>query len=651
MTLPIPNLDDRNFQSLVDDAKRMVQQRLPEWSDHNVSDPGVTLIETFAYMVDQLIWRVNRVPDRVYVKFLELLGVRLQPPAASSAPVTFWLSAAQEFPVEVPLGTQAATPRADADSIVFTSTEDLSIVPTSRSYVVTEINNLQVNHTERLDGGQAFQCFDAVPNVGDCFYIGLSTAAPSCAIALQVTCSIEGVGVNPDYPPLVWEAWNGSEWEQCDLERDTTGGLNRDGEIVIHLPREHTAHAAILRLNAGWLRCRIVEPVADWTPAYSSSPRIHALTAWTRGGSVEAINAEIIRDEIVGMSEGIPSQRFQVQHPPVVPVTGGYRLEVSSIEGWQEWTQVEDFALSGDHDRHFVIDENSGDVVFGPALREPDGTIRQAGAVPGKGGAIRLPEYRSGGGAGGNVGRRMITEMRSQIPYVDTCSNRAPAVGGRDAESLESAKQRGPIFLRTRHRAVTRDDYERLAEAAHPKVARARAIPAGEDGTEAGAVRVHIVPAVDEDDVGAIEFGDLYPSEAVLAAVTDYLDERRTIGARVKVESARYAPVSVVAMLRAKPRFDIKKVERDALTALYSYFHPIRGGTDGIGWPFGRPVTQGEAYSVLASVPGVEAVEQVRIYPASPIEGTRESEVQTLPVEPNALAFSWGHQVNIRARG
>jgi len=49
MTLPIPNLDDRTFQSLVDDAKRMVQQRLPEWSDHNVSDPGVTLIETFAY--------------------------------------------------------------------------------------------------------------------------------------------------------------------------------------------------------------------------------------------------------------------------------------------------------------------------------------------------------------------------------------------------------------------------------------------------------------------------------------------------------------------------------------------------------------------------------------------------------------------------
>jgi hypothetical protein len=55
MALPAPNLDDRRFQNLVDDAKRLVQRRCPEWTDHNVSDPGVTLIETFAYMTDQLL--------------------------------------------------------------------------------------------------------------------------------------------------------------------------------------------------------------------------------------------------------------------------------------------------------------------------------------------------------------------------------------------------------------------------------------------------------------------------------------------------------------------------------------------------------------------------------------------------------------------
>ena len=53
MALPAPNLDDRRFQDLVDEAKRLVQRRCPEWTDHNVSDPGVTLIELFAWMTDR----------------------------------------------------------------------------------------------------------------------------------------------------------------------------------------------------------------------------------------------------------------------------------------------------------------------------------------------------------------------------------------------------------------------------------------------------------------------------------------------------------------------------------------------------------------------------------------------------------------------
>ena len=108
--LPAPNLDDRTFQGLVDEAKRLVQTRCPEWTDHNVSDPGVTLIEAFAQMVDQLIYRLNRVPDLNYVKFLEMIGVELRPPAAATGRVTFWLSAPQPQPVLVRDETQVSTP-------------------------------------------------------------------------------------------------------------------------------------------------------------------------------------------------------------------------------------------------------------------------------------------------------------------------------------------------------------------------------------------------------------------------------------------------------------------------------------------------------------------------------------------------------------
>src|SRR6188472_4526963 len=134
MALPVPNLDNRRFQDLVDDAKRFVQERCPEWTDHNVSDPGVTLIEAAAHMVDQVIYRVNRVPDLNYVKFLDLIGVELLPPAAARGEVTFWLSAPQPQPVIVRTETQVATARTDvADPIVFSTTRELEIVPCSFS--------------------------------------------------------------------------------------------------------------------------------------------------------------------------------------------------------------------------------------------------------------------------------------------------------------------------------------------------------------------------------------------------------------------------------------------------------------------------------------------------------------------------------------
>ena len=126
MALPVPNLDDRRFQDLVDESKRLVQQKCPDWTDHNVHDPGVTLIELFAWMTDQMVYRLNRIPDRNYVKFLELIGVKLFPPTAARAPVTFWLSAPLPDKVRIPAGTIVASTRTETEeSINFATIDDL----------------------------------------------------------------------------------------------------------------------------------------------------------------------------------------------------------------------------------------------------------------------------------------------------------------------------------------------------------------------------------------------------------------------------------------------------------------------------------------------------------------------------------------------
>jgi len=291
MALPVPNLDDRRFQELVNEAKRRVQLSCPEWTDHNVHDPGVTLIELFAWMTDQVIYRLNRVPDKVYVKFLELLGVRLFPPTAAGAPVTFWLSAPQPETVRIPAGTQVATVRTETeDAVVFGTVEDLDLVPCAFLVAASVLDGQPARrHTEQLEREEGFACFSPQPRVGDAMLIGLTEAVPSCAVTLRLGCRIEGVGVDPTWPPLVWEAWDGGAWVACEVDRDETGGLNQDGDVVLHVPRSHTASVLELQ-RAGWLRARVVANEPD-QPAYSASPLITRVTAFTIGGTADAVNA------------------------------------------------------------------------------------------------------------------------------------------------------------------------------------------------------------------------------------------------------------------------------------------------------------------------------------------------------------------------
>ncbi len=211
--LPAPNLDDRHFQDLVDDAKRLVQQRCPTWTDHNVSDPGVTLIEAVAQMVDQLIYRLNRVPDLNYIKFLELIGVELRSPAAARGHVTFWLSAPQPQTVQVRNESQVATPRTDiSDPVVFCTTRELAIIPCSFAHSATQTNQSAPVDTTMTLGRGGFRAFSATPVVGDALLIGLSEAVPSCAVLLRMDCAVSGRGVDPRRPPVVWEAWTDDGW-------------------------------------------------------------------------------------------------------------------------------------------------------------------------------------------------------------------------------------------------------------------------------------------------------------------------------------------------------------------------------------------------------------------------------------------------------
>ena len=665
MTLPTPNLDDRRFQGLVDEAKRLVQRRCPEWTDHNVSDPGVTLIEAFATMVDQLVYRLNRVPDKNQLAFLDLIGVRLYPPTAARTEVTFWLSAPQPEPVRIRAGTQVATVRTETEeAVVFTTSHDLSVLPCGLAHLVTwpDAGNA-ADRTEELALGHDVPCFGPQPTPGDCLYLCLSNPVPGGAVVLRLDCEVEGVGVDPRRPPLVWEAWDGDAWVACELDRDGTGGFNRPGEVILHLPPTHAA-SVVARHSGGWLRCRLVAAAAG-QPTYLASPTVRQASAFTIGGTVSAAHAETVTEEIVGLAEGLPGQSFRVARPPVVPSEEPVVVEVAetvtsaagAAGGWVEWTRVDDFAHSTAYDRHFTLDPNSGQVEFGPAVREADGTLRLYGAVPPQGCPVRVRSYRTGGGRRGNVARGALRVLRSSLPFVARVENRRPALGGVDGETVQNARIRGPMTLRTLHRAVVPHDYEQLAREVAPDAARVRCVPAGQSRTgsdsggrdeNAGGVRVLVVPAGRSDEQGRIRFDELIPPRDTLAMITSYLDERRPIGARVVVEPPYYQGVTVVATVRAGRGVAADRLRESGLTALYGYFNPLSGGPHGDGWPFGRPIHSGEVFAVLQRVPGVDLVEDVRLFPADPVTQERSEETTKIELDRNALVFSYEHQLRVR---
>jgi predicted phage baseplate assembly protein len=399
----------------------------------------------------------------------------------------------------------------------------------------------------------------------------------------------------------------------------------------------------VAKKRAGWLRARVTD-LEEGQPAYSASPSITGLNAITIGGTSDAVNAELVVGEDVGISAGVAGERFTLRREPVVPGDEPAVLEVSGEEGWEEWTEVADFAGSGPTDKHFVLELSNGVVRLGPAVRQEDGTIRQYGAVPEKNARLRVHAYRTGGGRKGNVSARSLSVLKSSIPFVARVENRRAASGGVDGEDIENAKVRGPIRLRTRGRAVTTEDFEHIAREAAPEVARIRAVAAG-DGSDAGAVRVLVVPSAATSDGGWLRFEQLVPGEETLQAITDRLEEARVIGTRAIVEPPVYRGVTVVAKLRARPRQNPNRLQDEALRALYSYFDPISGGPEGTGWPFGRPVNVGEVYSVLQGIRGTELVEDARLFGADPITGQRGQQTQRLEVEPHALVFSYEHQV------
>ena len=637
MPLPTPNLDDLRFQrDLVDEARRRIIRYCPEWTDYNLSDPGITLIELFAWMSEMLVYRLNRVPEKNYIKFMELLGVQLQPASSARAELTFYLST--PFPIGpedatvavVPQSTEVATRMTeDEPEIIFTTDEKLTIVP-PRLTQLRRAPEFHRNFLSRL-GIEMFYAFDQeTPHIGDTFYLGFDETQDISGHILRLTFQCEktqAVGVRREDPPLVWECSTGDGlWEEVQPstrsgEQDTTGGLNNpEGRLVLYLPLTMKPSQVNGRA-AYWLRCHIEQRRPE-QGMYTESPRVVNVTAHSLGAATRATHAVGVHEEMLGRSNGDPSQIYHLRNTPVLDLRPGETVEVEDKrEGevvFVPWELVPDFADSDRYDQHFTLDPATGEVGFGPAVRQPDGTVRQYGRVPEAGCSIRFNQYRHGGGGAGNVPTGKIQVLKSAIPYIDRVINLRRAEGGRDQESLDEAKMRAARELRAQQRAVTAEDYENLTRKASRAVARVkcRAPGQGDKTLPPGMLELLIVPAAFD----ALQVGDvskLQIDQSLRQTVVNYLDRYRLLTTTLRVREPTYLGVQVCAQIVPGEYSQPDAVRTRVIDSLKNFITPLAldksEEADWEGWPFGRDLYVAEIYSLIQKVPGVKHVLEVRL--------------------------------------
>jgi predicted phage baseplate assembly protein len=655
VSLPEIVLDDRRFQDLVNEARVRITNSCPEWTEHNVSDPGITLIELFAWLTETIIYRLNRVPDKLHVALLELLGIRLAPPSAAMAELRFRLAGPATDPIRLPAETEVGTLRtAQEESIVFQTDDEFVIPPASLvGYAVkrgTTESDVGVARGAARPTGANQLPFGSPPKVGDALYLGFD--APLARLVLEVSfdCSqARGAGIDPTDPPLVWEVPAGEGWSEAEVLSDRTGGFNYGSGIVeLQLPARHV-ETVVAGQRAHWLRCRVSATTRSGAEGveFTHPPEIYGITAAVMGASLSATHAVRERAEDLGVSDGTPAQRFRLAHAPMLSPRDETLevLEPRSGE-WHAWEQRESFVESGADDRHFVLDPANGEVELGPAVRETATGWRQYGAIPLEGARLRFGSYRHGGGARGNVAPQTLTTLKSAIPGIASVTNPKAAYGGVDQETLDSARRKAAMVLRTRSRAVTPEDFEFLALQASPRLARAHCIVPMEG---VGAVRIHLVPRVEPAD-RPLQFDELQPDVALRDEVAAYLDQRRLVGTRIELLPAELRGVSVVVKVKVSHRASPQRVKEEIEYALYTYLNPLVGGSlvgPGDGWPFGRTLNQGDLFGIVQSIDGVEFVSVLRMYEAD--VKTRKQQPQQagthLALEPGEVIASAAHLV------
>ena len=655
-----PDLDDRTWQDLVDQMRALIPQYAPGWTDHNPSDLGITLLELFAWLAEGVVYRLNQVPDKSYIAFLNLLGITRDPPTPARTFLTFVSGAG---PVDVAAGSQASTvAREGQPPIVFETDADVHVLPQQLDTVV-QLGPFAgagpapcADVTAPLVGPPAAAALFSLPAGQTAqFCLGFDTA-PTEALRL-------GARLVRPVPPGVTVTWTYSTgsteplgWKEVPPQAagpnapptlvDGTAGLTRNGMVVVTPPPDWVAQRAVPAPNAPASTAWTTVTVPAGATAPRSDPRFWLAVKLVNTGP-DAIDVGVERllfnaapastaltlrtPEILGTGTGEPFQTFQLskrplyRRPDLRAPFGDLVVEVGSgvPPTWQAWTRVDD--LTTGPGNAYLANPVTGEITFGD--HDPQ-SLKGHGSVPAAGSLVRARYRYVAQGAAANVAAGQVVVLGTApsgggLPGLTSVSNLAAAGEGTDEEPVEDTLRRAPEQLKIRDRAITAEDYEFLAREASNEVVITRCLTPklSSDGTPwsyatiiraPGTVNVVVVP-----DQGP-GLSRPAPTPELLADVLTNLDQRREVGAHVQVTGPRYCPIIVsteIVVWRDEFQDPVRSQTLDRITA---FLHPTRGGPGGAGWQVGQPVFSSDLFQAIMPAADLGYISSLQIKPGVP---------------------------------
>jgi hypothetical protein len=597
MSIAVPELDTVDFEALLEEARGRIPRYAPEWTDHNLHDPGITLLELLAWVTDQQIYQLGFVGDAYYRAFARLLGVT--PELARPARGLLWPQAPIPVELDLPLATRAtAVERAEVPFLIDLACR-LSTAQPIGLLGGNERGSVSLLATERRERASFPVSRDADDDPRwlqlrfDRPILTQGTGGAATGI-VSLGIEVENPALEPGRPPDGVPAWGplgfeyrvvGGTWRPLRNVRDDTHALLRSGIIALEVPAVASADPADLRLRLD-------------RGFFPSAPRIARLEL----NALPVVQLEQRTEALLAAGTGLPDQTRELPLRGLTapgPVAPALEIEVVGAEGWERWQATEALADLGPDDRRVQLDADREVVRFGNGIN---------GRIPPLGAQIRHRTYALTRASGGNMRSGLTWRVDGQGAV--TWKNRVAFAGGENA--WDAARLSLEARRRARRPAVPVDDAAIRAELlALPGFALARVEilprhhPALPEEELPGHRTVVVVPET-------MRRRDLTADEArrYLDALRARLAPSRLAGERQHVVLARCVTVRVRARLLIEPGAPPDQVKGAAEAMLAAQLAPLPpGGQAGDrGWPLGRALSTGRLKGLLAGLEQVVAV-------------------------------------------